>query len=516
MSLPVISVFVIMGVCLVCMLAAFRPVTPTRITRFALRHGLDLTPHRAASAVAYLTHTRHWRTLGTLVAAVVVLLAGLPEQRASLEALPLLAGWLAGALLAELRIHRSAGPLPADDPAHAQPATAAKVPAAGPELDLDVTTRRIPFTVFDQHAVAELVPRWFARVPLVLAGLAVLTTATAVTLSNVLAADGDAVPHAGITTRFGEGLGRAVWWGVAAVAVGLVVGLANRQIARRRARAGDATSIDRAVRVHSIAALSSIGVLLGGLCLLKQLGVVAEGLAGQTLVWVSHVGTACTLGVLFLAVALWRESEPAGRPRWTPAIAVVLVVATVSAIGVGVWCDRPPYGPEQVRPVVRLRLSDPEHLEADAGIVGLYVPDGVFGGKDSRIFLGRLDVSVPADGTTTGRYALIVIDRRTNRIAPVISTRHPGAAWGSEAVNLPDAWLRYPWLSALTPIQQGDKMLDPDAVTVYPDPADRSTSFFGYFPDAAAMTPDDLLVALIFHGPQEQIYWAVQVPVTVV
>lgn len=519
MSVTIIAALVITGGCLVCMLAAFRPVTLNRVTRFARRHGLDLTPHRTASIVAYLGRTRHWRTLGALVAAVIVLLAGLPEQRASLEALPLLAGWLAGALLAELRIHRSAGPLPGAGPTHGTPTPAAvqAVPAAGRAPDLDVTTRRVPFTVFDQHAVTWLVPRWFARVPLVLAGLAMLTTATAVTLSKVWAtvpaADGDAAPPAGITTRFGEDLGPVVWWGVAAVAVGLVVALANRQIARRRVRAGDTTSIDRAVRAHAITALTSVGVLLGGHCLLKQFGAVAEGLTGQTLAWVNRAGAGWAVGVLLLAFVLWRESAPGGRARWTPAVAAVLATATVAAIGIGVWQDRPPYGPDQVRPVATIRLTDKEHLDADAAAVGITSPGHLFGGKDAQTFVGRLDVTVPADRTTTGHYALIVIDKRLNRVAPQVYTKQ-GDGWGGGWGGFNDAWRRYPWLSALAPIQRGDQLSYPNAITAYLDPAERSLSFIGRFRDAAGMRLRDLLVALVFYGPQRQVYWAVQVPVT--
>ncbi|GAA1404640.1 hypothetical protein ACFQZ4_28970 [Catellatospora coxensis] len=515
MSVPIIAVLVIMGVSLVCMLAAFRPVNPNRVARFALRHGLDLTPHRTASVVAYLSHTRHWRTLGALVAAVIVLLQGLPEQRASLEALPLLAGWLAGALLAELRIHRSAGPLPMDGSTHAEPAPAAAkaFPATGTPLDLDVTTRSVQLTVFDRSAVAWYVPGWFARVPLVLAGLAVLTTATAVTLSKAWTADGDGAPPAGITTRFGEDLGPVVWWGAAVVALGLVVAMANRQIARRRARAGDATSIDRAVRAHAITALTSVGVLLGGLCLVKQFGVLAEGLAGQTLVWANRAGTGCALGVLYLAIVLWRESGPAGRPRFTPALAAVLVTATVAAIGFGVWRDRPPYGPDQVRPVATIRLTDDEHLDADAAAIGVPSPGPMFGGEDARTFVGRLDVTVPADPTTAGSYALLVIDKRLNRVATQVYTERDGM-WGGGWGGFDDAWRRYPWLSALAPLQQGDQLSYSNATTAYLDPAERSLPFAGRFQDAAGLRPSDLLVALVFYGPQRQIYWSVQVPVT--
>lgn len=518
MSVPVMAVLVIVGGFLVCVLAAFRPVTTNRVTRFALRHGLDLTPHRTASVVAYLGHTRHWRALGALLAAVVALLLGLPEQRVSLEFVPLLAGWLAGALLAELRIHRSAGPLPAEGPAHAEPEPVAGAtdPAGEAVSDLDVTTRSVPVTVSGHHAVAWLVPRWFARVPLALAALAVLTTATAVTLSKLWAVppvDGGTVPPPGITLQFGQGLGEVVGWGAAAVAVGLVVALANRLIARRQARVGDATSIDRAVRVHAITALTSVGVLIGGLCLLKQFGVLAEGLVGQTLVGVNHAGIVWIFGVLLLAIALWRESAPAGRPRATPAIAVVLVTATIAAIGFGVWRDRPPYGPDEVRPVATIRLTDDEHIDADAAAIGMPSPGPMLGGQDVQTFVGRLDVNGPADPTTAGSYGLLVIDKRLNRVATQVYTERDGG-WGGGWGGFDDAWRRYPWLSALAPIERGDQLIHSNAITAYLDPAERSLPFVGRFRDAAGLRASDLLVALVFYGPQRQIYWAVQVPVT--
>src|SRR5687768_7956565 len=93
---------------------ATMPATAVRVARFARLHRLVLTPDNQPHIVAYLSHTRRWRAVGVLVAYLVSLVWMLPQQRIGFEVSPLLAGWLVGAAVAEVRhgpyrsVHRGA------------------------------------------------------------------------------------------------------------------------------------------------------------------------------------------------------------------------------------------------------------------------------------------------------------------------------------------------------------------------------------------------------------------------
>src|SRR5688500_5379331 len=82
---------------------AVRPVTPARIAAFARRHRRELTPGDEPFVAAYLAHTRRWRTAGALGGYLAGLVAALPQERVALQFSPVLAGWFAGAVVAEFR-----------------------------------------------------------------------------------------------------------------------------------------------------------------------------------------------------------------------------------------------------------------------------------------------------------------------------------------------------------------------------------------------------------------------------
>ncbi|WP_144122257.1 hypothetical protein [Catellatospora sichuanensis] len=447
-----VSVIVFAAVAVAVLIIAIRGwVGPPRILGFANRHGLDLTQERAASVERYLRLIRRRRVWGLLLGIVVPLIWLLPEQRFAVLFVPLLAGWLLGAASAEL--------------------------AAG------TATRTV---------TAVPVPAWLRRTPLVVAAIALVSTALA------------------LSSGLGDG-GEIAAWGVGALVTCVFVTATVQHVTRRAPLADTTSAVDLAARAHAVASLTTVGLVLAMLCLLHQADQVRAALNGETAEWAGAVATGLALGVLFLAAALWSESAPGRRLRLVPFIAIVMVTASVAAVGFGAWRDRPPYEPEAVHPVATIRLTDMEHFDADAAALGVSGLHSTLG----QTILGRLDVATPQP-TTRGYYQLIMIDRRYNRVVRRFYGRD-GGGWGGDALR--DAWKRYPWLSALAPTPHGNAEISyPDGMAVGVQPDETSTGFVGTLPrdEQTGLRPSaHLMVVLLFTGPQGQLYWAVEVPVTV-
>jgi hypothetical protein len=80
------------------------PVSRERVQRFADRQGLAVTADNAAQVVAYLATVRRWRTAGLVAALAASTVVDLRHQRISVSFTYLLAGWFAGAVVAEARV----------------------------------------------------------------------------------------------------------------------------------------------------------------------------------------------------------------------------------------------------------------------------------------------------------------------------------------------------------------------------------------------------------------------------
>ncbi len=78
------------------------PVAPDYLHSFAKRQKLSITVENGNHVIAYLGTTRRWRAFGLAAGLVVSVLTDLPAV--TVNSLPLLAGWFAGALIAELRV----------------------------------------------------------------------------------------------------------------------------------------------------------------------------------------------------------------------------------------------------------------------------------------------------------------------------------------------------------------------------------------------------------------------------
>jgi hypothetical protein len=124
--------------------AAAQPPTAGRVAAFARRHGLDLTPGDEPYVAAYLRHMRRWRAVGAVGGLLVGIVHGLPDDRIVFQFFPMLAGWFAGAVVAEFRF-----------------------PAVEPS-----------------GAAEPAVPRWLLRVPAALAAVTVVVTGAAFALDQ--------------------------------------------------------------------------------------------------------------------------------------------------------------------------------------------------------------------------------------------------------------------------------------------------------------------------------------------
>jgi hypothetical protein len=82
------------------------PVSRERLSQFAKRQRQVITAGNGNLVIAYLATTRRWRATGLLVSLVAGVVVGVRTGRYSVDALTLLSGWFAGAVVAEWRVGR--------------------------------------------------------------------------------------------------------------------------------------------------------------------------------------------------------------------------------------------------------------------------------------------------------------------------------------------------------------------------------------------------------------------------
>ncbi len=87
---------------------AIAKVRPERVHRFERRYGLMPDDGRR-QVVRYLEHTRQWRAYGVAVGYAAVLLGTSSAERVTLPVTAAVAGWLGGAVLAEMRFPATGG-----------------------------------------------------------------------------------------------------------------------------------------------------------------------------------------------------------------------------------------------------------------------------------------------------------------------------------------------------------------------------------------------------------------------
>ncbi len=99
------------------------PVRRVAVHRFAERHQLVVTADNGVRIIDYLSSVRRWRAAGLAAALTAYTIVDVRHHRLSVDVAFLLAGWFAGAVIAEARL----AALPADRPAAGlTPRTAAR------------------------------------------------------------------------------------------------------------------------------------------------------------------------------------------------------------------------------------------------------------------------------------------------------------------------------------------------------------------------------------------------------
>ncbi|MDI1466009.1 hypothetical protein QEZ54_34040 [Catellatospora sp. KI3] len=223
-----------LAVALLVYAAADGPVSRARLGRFARRHALWLTVDNGPRVIAYLAATRRWRAAGVTFGFVLYTLPWLAEDRFGVNFTYLLAGWFAGALLAEARLAR---------------------PVAGPRA-------------------ASLLPRTPARY---LPPLLRWALPAAALLCLVLAGSHALRPQPPSLTGAAPSPARyAVWLGTTAVVL-LLVRLATRAVLHRPqpVAAPDVVAADDAVRSRSLHVLAAAGTALVLYCVVAELALLA-------------------------------------------------------------------------------------------------------------------------------------------------------------------------------------------------------------------------------------------------
>lgn len=442
------------------------PVSRPRLTRFADRHALQVTPANQEVITKYLACTRRWRAVGVTCAYVLTIVSMLPDQRVAIEVVPLLAGWLGGALIAEIRFR-----------------TQSDSSDAG-------------------QSAGDVVPRWLLRVPVAIAVTAVGTTWLA------------AVVHSG-------GSEQILGWGMGALACAAAVAAANRFVESSSVGVGlELSMVARATKAHSMIAMTAVGSALMVFCMIRQLDVVGSGLFGQSAAAADGVATMWAIGAAVIAWVIRGagQSAPAAlqhRPMATArpvlqlaGVVAALVVGSVAWASDGLWRDHPPYDPAAIRATATIRLTDFERFDDDAHALGITDLNALLDRPGDQVFIGRVDFTVPPAAQGAGTYHVVVIDERSNTIAPMLFGKD-GGGWNGFLHQVPK---KYPWLSAMAPVPVNGGWTSPGSEVSVASDATSPISFVGKFHDTTISSPSELTVALIFTGPDQQIYWATRVP----
>jgi hypothetical protein len=465
--MPILLVLVAVFVVVMVLSMLVTPVSSARVRRFTTRHGLPVDPLTEPQVAAYLGLTRRRRTLGAVLAVGAVAVRTVPHGHIDIDLVPLLAGWLVGAISAEF------GFRPVSD--------------AGQNMRSD----RRPVVG---------VPRWIIRTPLAVAAVAVVATGLVLTAGSADMA-----------------AGRIAAWAAGALATTAVVAAVSRHICTAASAVPAGSDLDDATRRQSVGAITGVGTVLAALCILHEVNILRPHLSSTIGSTVGGAAVLWTIGIILIgatiAAGTWRPTAT-GSP--TPnyglpqalTILVVLAIATASWAGYSWWHDHPPYGSDAIGATVTIRFTDDAHFAADTQALGVHGLGPMHGDGTDRTFIGRLDYTIPPAAHGAGSYFIVVIDKRTNRLAPWLGDDGGSGEDGFLEADVP---ARFPWLSALAPIPvaggwtMSGADMSTDADTASP------LAFEGEFPDAAGLTLADLLVALIFVGPDQQIYWATRV-----
>jgi hypothetical protein len=181
--------------------------------------------------------------------------------------------------------------------------------------------------------------------------------------------------------------------------------------------------------------------------------------------------------------------------------------------------DRAPFDAESIHAALSLKMMDEQHPQDHPSDLP-YILYGKY-----QVVRGDLTWTPPAgfvQNWDRGTFWLIVIDKRTRLKPPQVQAK---SATGTRIAHgslyqlnlLADKW---PWLAGAGDVKTGDNTVLSVATTASIPPAAAQVTFIAAFPRLEPDDPEirfiasapvelsDLLVALVFIGPDDQLYWA--------
>ncbi|MGC5052404.1 hypothetical protein ACLQ2S_13215 [Micromonospora sp. DT48] len=196
-------------------------------------------------------------------------------------------------------------------------------------------------------------------------------------------------------------------------------------------------------------------------------------------------------------------------------LALILIVVSVAAWRW--WHNHPPYGPETLAIKSSLTFVGNEQAQAALGELG---SAPLASGRD-QLLLGRVSwqtLPKPLDG---GYFALFLIDKRTNHKPEVFGVAAPQEAVGIGSAGIENRIAeRYSWLRGAGDATFGDDEYRSNGNRLHvADGKASPLTFVALFPYVDEPDPElpmatapvamsDLLLALVYLGPDGQVYWA--------
>ncbi|MEV0005371.1 hypothetical protein AB0H28_24215 [Micromonospora sp. NPDC050980] len=203
--------------------------------------------------------------------------------------------------------------------------------------------------------------------------------------------------------------------------------------------------------------------------------------------------------------------------RRAASAAVALVVAVAVVGGWRWWHQRPPYGPEALQ--LRSSLEFVTYDEAQAALGSAYQAPVASGGD--QLVLGRVSWQTPSAPLDGGYFALFLVDKRTDLKPPVFAVSAPQESVGMGSAGVENRIAdRYPWLRGAGDVRISEhEWQSVGSRLAIGDVAATPVTFVALFPHldrqqrefpiaTAPVTLPDLLLALVYLGPDGQVYWA--------
>ncbi|MFC3502040.1 hypothetical protein ACFOOK_13865 [Micromonospora krabiensis] len=200
------------------------------------------------------------------------------------------------------------------------------------------------------------------------------------------------------------------------------------------------------------------------------------------------------------------------------AATILAVILTVTAVVAWRWWhDHPPYGPEALELTSSLSLVSNDEAQA---ALGENAPAPFATGRD-QLVLGRVSWQTPPKPLDGGYFAIFLIDKRTDHKPEVFGVSAPQEAVGIGSAGIESRITeRYSWLRGAGDATFGDDEWRSNGNRLHvADETAAPLAFVALFPYLEEPHPEasmatapvalsDLLLAMVYLGPDGQVYWA--------